>query len=503
MTQTIPVSQLVSSTPSVLSAGGNALQLNGLCLTSSTRVPIGSVLSFPSQAAVGQYFGLSSSQYTGAGIYFAGFSTSTIKPGAILYAQYNEAAVAAYLRGGSLSALTLSQLQALSGTVILTVNGTLYTSSTISLTGVTSFSNAATVIQAAFTSPPFTVTFDSIASAFVFTDSTTGTASTITFATGTLSASLALTAATGAVLSQGAAAASPATFMAGVVGVTTNWVDFFTDFDPDNGVGNTQKQAFAAWTNSTQSRYAYIAWDTDITPTESTQATTSLGYILQQSASSGTCCIYAPVNMQNIAYFVSGAVASINVNAANGRITLAYKTQSGLVADVNSATAAANLEANDYNFFGIYSTSSNIFNVFQNGSITGQYLWLDSYINQIFLNSQFRLALMTLLTNVNSVPYGPVGNALIEQTLLTPIQQFGTFGGYSPGEILSGSQIAEVNAAAGNIDVATTLAQRGWYLQVLNASAQTRSARTTPPINFWYVDGGSVQKMNVASIEVQ
>lgn len=61
---TIPVSQLVGTTPSVLSAGGTAQALNGLTLTASTRVPIGAVLSFPNAAAVGAYFGLSSPQYT-------------------------------------------------------------------------------------------------------------------------------------------------------------------------------------------------------------------------------------------------------------------------------------------------------------------------------------------------------------------------------------------------------------------------------------------------------
>ncbi len=503
MTNTIPVSQLVSSTPSVLGAGGIALVLNGLALTASTRVPIGSVLSFPSQAAVGAYFGLSSAQYTGSGVYFGGFSTSTIKPGSILYAQFNEANVAGYLRGGSLASMTLAQLTALSGTIILTVAGTPFTSSTITLSGATSFSNAATIIQAAFTSPTFTVTFDSVASAFVFTTDTTGATETITYATGTLSASLLLTQGTGAVTSQGAAAATPASFMAGIIGVTTNFVDFFTDFDPDNGSGNTQKQAFAAWANSTGNRYAYIAWDTDITPTESTTATTSLGNILETANSSGTAPIYAPINQSNIAYFVSGAIASINVNATNGRITLAYKSQQGLVADVTSATVAANLIANSYNFYGIYNEVNNNFTCLQTGSVTGQYLWLDSYINQIFLNSQFRLALMTLLTNVNTVPYGDAGSAMIDLTLATPIAQFGNFGGFSPGEVLSGSQIAAVNAAAGNIDVATTLQNRGWYLQVLNGTAQQRAARSTPPINFWYVDGGSIQVMNVASIEVQ
>ena len=49
---TIPASHFVSVVPSVISAGGSALNLQGLALTSGTRVPIGQVLSFPTAAAV-------------------------------------------------------------------------------------------------------------------------------------------------------------------------------------------------------------------------------------------------------------------------------------------------------------------------------------------------------------------------------------------------------------------------------------------------------------------
>jgi hypothetical protein len=92
---------------------------------------------------------------------------------------------------------------------------------------------------------------------------------------------------------------------------------------------------------------------------------------------------------------------------------------------------------------------------------------------------------------------------MIEQALSTPIQQFVNFGGCAAGTTLSGAQIAEINAAAGGIDAATAVQNQGWYLQVLNGTAQVRAARSSPPINFWYSDGGSVQQINIASIEVQ
>ena len=66
---------------------------------------------------------------------------------------------------------------------------------------------------------------------------------------------------------------------------------------------------------------------------------------------------------------------------------------------------------------------------------------------------------------------------------------------------MSASQKAQVNQAAG-LDVSTIIEQQGYYLQILDPGAQVRGNRGTPVINFWYTDGGAVQKINVASIDI-
>jgi hypothetical protein len=474
--------------------------MQGLLLSNSTRVPIGSVLSFPSASAVSTYFGSSAAESNAASLYFNGFLNSNIKPGSILFAQYPTAAVSAYLRGGSLGSMTLAQLQALSGVLTLTVNGTVKTSSTISLSAATGFSNAATIIQAGFTSPPFSVSYDSIANAFVFTTTLTGATATITEATGTLSASLYLTVATGAVLSQGAAIATPTAFMNSLILTTTNWATFMTVFDPDFGAGNTQKQVFQAWNVLQNNRYAYIAWDTDVTPLSSNAATTSLGYILQAAASSGCVPIYGTTYEK--AAFLCGAIASIDFTQHNGRSTLAFKSQSGLIIDVQNQTQLSNLIANGYNGYGSYATANQNFNFYYPGSVTGQYKWLDSFINQIWMNNSFQLNLMLLLTSVKSVPYNVQGYTLIEAACMDTITAALNFGAIGAGVPLSSLQAAEVNNAAG-LAIDGILATRGWYLQILPASAQSRANRTTPPMTFWYMDAGSVQQINLGSVEVQ
>jgi hypothetical protein len=582
---TIPASLFNEVTPSVLAAGGAELAITGLVITENYRVPIGSVLSFPSVPAVADYFGPTSNEAIiaggGSGMgsgYFGGFTGADALPGALLFAQYPVNAVPAWLQGGDISALPLATLQGYSGTLSIVING-VTESAAVNLSAATSFSSAAQIIQndlgitgiqtASFTgsiagsvltvtgvasgtigtgnlvagtgvaagtyitslgsgtggngtynlsnsqtapSAPMTstaaaVTYDSVSGSFFVFSGLSGTGSTIAYATGAMAANLLMTQATGAVLSQGAAAATPAAFMNGVVNVTTAWVTYMTAFNPDGTTGlNTQKQAFAAWKNTFPNRYMYVCWDTDITPTESVPATESLGYILQNNEDSGTFLIYEPSDL-NQAAFICGLAASIDFSETNGHTTFAFKGQVGLVPGVTSSTVAINLAGNPqaslsfgngYNYYGAVADATQSFQWLQRGTVTGPWTWADTYIEQIWLNANFQNALDNLQNNAKSIPYTTAGSALIEAALSAPINAGLNFGAFAPGT-LSPTQIQQVNTQAG-ANVAGTLQSQGYYLQVNPASAAARNARTTPPATFFYISSGSVQAINLASV---
>lgn len=500
---TIPASDIVSVNPSVLSAGSGVVDLNGLFLTTGTRVPIGTVQSFPDPQSVTDYFGGGSTEETFGNIYFAGFTNKTRSPGALLFAQYPANAVSGYLRGGAIgAALTLAQLQAITpGTLTIDFAGSPITSSSINLSGATSFSNAAALIEAAFTTPPFAVTYDSVSKAFIFTSTATGAAETIVFPSDTIATALYLTAAKGAVLSQGADAAAPGTFMDGVVKVTQDWATFTTLFNPDSGDAITNKLAFAAWTNGQNDRYCYVEWDSLAADIGTPPASASLAYAVSQAAYSGTNCNYDPSDGQ-LAAFVCGTVASIDFTQEGGRITTAFKSQAGLTPGITDSLSSSNAQANGYNAYGAYATANASWQFYYPGSVSGPFKWLDSYVNQIWLNNSFQVSLMDLLTTVNSIPYNAAGDSLIEAALSDDIAAALNAGVIQAGVTLSSTQIADVNQAAG-ANIAPTLQSRGWYLQVLTATASVRAARGTPPCNFWYTDGGSVQKISLASITLQ
>lgn len=489
----IPASAIVQVIPGVIGAGGSALDLNGLLLTHDAAVPIGAVQGFSNKDDVIAFFGDTSAESQAAAVYFKGYDNSTKKPGTLFFVQYPTAPVAAWLRGGSLKSMTLDQLKALTGTLTIKVNGTNKTSTAISLSAATSFSNAATIIEAAFTSGP-TVTYDSQRAAFVFTSSTTGAASTITLATGTLSAGLKLTLETGGGTSQGADAATPPETMNAIKAVTQNWASFATLFEPDTD----GKMEFGRWSNGQGDRFVYAAWDTSEDATIQ-NSTTCFGARVKEETLSGVACIYGDVTK---AAFLMGAIASIDFERYNGRITLAFKSQSGLIADVTNQTVGDTLIANGYSFYGAYATANDQFVFEYPGQISGKFLWIDTYVNQIWLNNALQLAGMTLLTQIDSIPYEVDGYALIEAAFMDPIEAAVNFGAIRKGVQLSNLQKADVNNAAG-LDISGPLYSRGWYLQIKDASPQVRAARGTPPMTFWYMDGGSVQKLTLASIVIQ
>lgn len=718
---TIPASQIATVLPSVLPAGGSAIALNGLVLTTNTRVPIGTVMSFPGLASVQDFFGASDAMALGAAVYFAGYDGSTKKPGALLVAQYPSDEVAAYLRGGDISAVPLATLQGYAGSLDIVIDGVARNASSVDLSTATSFSSAAGIIEtaliaaapaaasvtgsigggvtasagAAFTGsgsgtnltasavtgvihvgaavagtgvPSGTyivsqtsgsaggagvyvtnhattsssdaltassntldvtavasgtiqptdaisgtgvasgttvlaqisgapggvglytissqqhvasasvtslstilvvtavgsgtvevgavlsgtgvtsgtavtanmsgtggtgtyrlsdasttisetitasaadpeVTYDSVSGAFVVASGITGADSTIAFATGTIAASLLMTAATGASLSQGAAAAVPADFMAALIAVTTNWALFTTAADPDE-TGFANKLLFSAWANSSQNRYGYVPCDTQVSPTLSAPDTTCFAYAVDQADYSGTIPVWelaAGDLLKN--WFVLGWAASLDVERTNGRATLAFRAQTGLEADVTDGTVSVNLggnpqtvgdRGNGYNFYGVYGSGNQDDTFLNRGFVSGPFLFADSYVNQIWGNNLLQAALMSYFRQAGSTPFNTAGYGAIEEALAGAIAAMGKFGVYVPGVTLSASQIADLNAQAGK-DIATTLQQRGWVLQINAASPTTRTSRGPVTGTFWYTDGQSIQSITLGSVAV-
>lgn len=490
MFKSIPASQIVSVNPSVLSSGGSPLALNAVFLSKNANIPTGEALLFATAESVGEHFGFSSDEYKAAQIYFKGFDGSNKKPGRLYFYALNSVAEAGYLLGASVKTTSLAELKKIKGSLNVTIDGAEKKAPSIDLKSATSFSEAAQQIGSALSA---TVEFEEQLQAFKIVSATTGKSSTVSFATGDIADKLGLSEAAGARVSKGTNAESVDEMMAGLTAATLNFATFTTIEEPTI----EDKMALAKWSNLQNERFLYVGWGKEAAALQAGN-TTSFGAKLKESQYSGATAVYGGLDK---AAFLCGAIASIDFSEREGRITVAFKGQSGLEVDVNDATEAQNLKDNGYNFYGAWATANDRFLFMYPGQMTNKWKWLDNYVNQIRLNSQLQLALMTMLTSAKSVPYNAVGRALHRAACQDAIDEALNFGSIRAGVDLSEQQRAIINNEAG-VDAATQIEARGYYLYVGKVSAQTRGNRESMPIKLWYTDGGSVHAVNMGSINI-
>jgi len=108
----ISLNRLIKVNPSVITAVGNAIDLNGVILSDNDYLPAGTALPFASADTVMARFGSNSDEYKAAKIYFQGVNKATTTPSKLYFARFNRSESNAALIGANLK-LTLVQLKAL------------------------------------------------------------------------------------------------------------------------------------------------------------------------------------------------------------------------------------------------------------------------------------------------------------------------------------------------------------------------------------------------------
>lgn len=490
--QSIPASAIVNITPAVLSGGGHDLSFNAVLLSKNINLPSNQVTSFASAQSVGDFFGLASAEYEAAKIYFGGFDNSTIKPATLLFYPYNVESEPAVLRSGSLKSMKLSELKKINGALSVVVDGATFAGS-VDFASASSFSEAAGFISQALNG--VTVQFDEQLQAFKMQSGSIGSSAEIQFATGDIAEALKLTENKGAVISVGAIADTPATVMDGCIKSTQNFVTFTTLHEPTID----EKLALAKWSNDQNDRFLYVAWGKEENALQ-TGNTTCLGAQLKDVEMGGVTAIYGGLDK---AVFLCGAIASVDFKETKGRVNFAFKGQGGLQADVTNETDAQNLIENGYNFYGAYATANDRFLLFYPAQMSSKWKWIDSYINQIRINSQLQLSLMNLLVSAKSIPYNADGIALQRAACQDAINEALNFGSIQLGvSELSETQKSIINQTT-DFDAVAQIVTKGYYLHVANADAQARTNRQSMPMKFWYTDGQSVLNIDLASINIQ
>ena len=383
MASSIPISQVVTVTPSALSAAGGVAFINGMILTPSQTA--GTVVEYTAASDVSTAFGSSSVEYEMAEIYFSGYTGATQTPSTLYF-------------GG-------------------------------------------------------------------VTDPSAGT--------------------------------SYSTQLATLYGVNQEWAGIAFVNEPTLA----EKQDVATWVGEQSDRFWYAANDTDTEATTS-GSTTAFGVWLQNQDIDGTTAIYGgPL----YAAAALSWMASLDFDSTDGRSGLFARRFSGLTAAVSTGSEASILIANGYTFYGLHANGLGRFTFFRGGQVSGQFLWADSYINQMWMNASFQYDLLDMLLENGNIPYNTQGDAIISASLQDTINQAISFGAIRTGVTLTDAQKLNITNATGVSDAATTLETNGYYLytNAASTSAATRVKRGSPTCKFWYTDGQSIQQINLASIEVQ
>ena len=491
MAKAIPADYIVSVNPRVMYGSSGQLVMSGLLLTDNVLCPFPQLLMFPSADSVGEYFGIASNEYKLATKYFLGYDNSYRKPEVLYFANRCSDASGAKLVGAEVTA-TYAEFAAIeNGAFKISLNGVESSLTGLDFSAAQALSEVAQVIQTALATEVAnsTVVYSSVSKGFVITNGSTGSTSTISFATagesGTdISEMLGLTEAQGGVISAGYGSLTPAEVMASVISQSKNWVSF-TCIDT---MSADEIKGYAEWNNSQGVAFMFSAWvSSSIADAKTVKAAIdTYGY-------EGTSVIYGTAEY---AVFIMAEAASVDWNRRQGVINFAFKSQSGLAAIVTDGAEAQELETAGVNYYGRWATRNPEFVFLYNGTISGNYRWLDAWINAIWLRATIQISCMDGLKIAGRVPYTDAGYTQVSAWLQDPINQAIENGVIDAGVVLNATQKAELYAEAGK-DIAEELFIEGYHYEVADPGAAVRAERGTPIINVWYTYGGSVNKLNI------
>lgn len=521
----IPLNNIVKINPGVLDVGNNGNNLFGLMLTKKTGVPAGQTTAFTSANQVGTIFGKDSDEYKLANVYFSGFTNSDRVAEQLYIAPYFSETTPSSLIGGSLQKVTLEQLRSFSDNISVQFNSELLTNiKKIDLSDATSFSDAASILSSAIfgdqktpvsindteseseddnknkSDPVGSVTYSEATQSMIINSKMPGDHICVS---GTLADQLKLT---NGLLCTGSNASNLPTLLDELRQKNLSFCSVFLTWEGSEA----EKIELAQWASSTKVDVCVILNDTDkraldpstINSSDTIDENKSFAEKVKNNNYEGVVCVYD--NLELCA-FIAGYPAAWDLTKTDGRFTAAFRRSSLLTANVYDEQDALTLKTKGYNFYGVWASSTSNFTFMYEGRISGQYIWLDSWFCQVWMRRQFQYYFIMTLLARGQIPYNTDGKGILTTAIKPAIDQYMSFGAIRPGVALADEQIQQLKQAGLNQSQINSITTVGYYLKVdmERVSPQTRVNRSSPPINFWYTDGQSVQQINMNSIEIQ
>lgn len=510
----LPVSSSINATLN------NTRVFAGLGLSINPLIPTTQpILQFTSAASVATYFGSSSSESIVATKYFKTSDTALASPRYIYFGKFVIDAIAPYLRSAvstNTTALLASIKTVTAGQMSVSVNGTVYPTTGIDLSGATSLSNAASLLTTAITTAnaalvtaSFTITWDGTFKQFVASIPGTGAIKTMDYFSSTGSPAIAtimkFTQATGAILSQGADAIASTSASTNLDNLVPYIMDQYSiafvddlggDLDDDINLSISQ---WVDTQNTPQDKYNFFCWsDESALELSSSADTTSIWYLINE-AGYNSSSIFDEVLLSNAqrAFAMMGIFASLDLTQKKSALTAAFKTQTGLAPSVTQTSIAENLDEKKINYYGNVgiSGSTNQKNWFYGGYTTGKWKYIDNQVGQIWISYQIQVSLADLFSVMNQVPNDPDGQGMIRSQLTSVMDQSIFNGIIGVGVVFDNATSQEIKTTYG---VSAQELTNNGYIIVNNATSQAlREIRESSPWFVLYVKASAIQYLPV------
>lgn len=429
-------------------------------------------------------FGSSAPEYLAAALFFG----QSPQPSVLYVGRWAQTATSAVLNGGILSAAqqALSNFTAVtSGGLRVTIDGVLKSLTGINLSAVTNLNGVATAITTGLGGAG-TCTWDAANSRFRVTSATTGATSAITVAqapvSGTDLSGLMRLQTGQATAVAGIVAESLLAAVTTLANLSTDWYGLYV---AAGSVSNADVLAVAGFIEATGVSRIYGVTTQD-TATLDSASTTDLASLLKAQSYKRTFIQYSS-SSPYAASSLFGRAFTVNFNGSNTTLTLKFKTEPGVAAEVLSTTQAAAAKAKNANIFVAYQNGTSIV---QEGVMVNGYFF-DEVHGTDWLQNDVQTAVFSLLyTSATKIPQTDAGVNMIVATIESRLAQAVTNGLVAPGK-----WDADGFGALSRNDTLS----KGFYVYAPPVSSQStadRQARKAPVIQAAIKLAGAVHSVN-------
>jgi Protein of unknown function (DUF3383) len=440
----------------ITSGVGGASQVAGRELiarlfSSSPVLSPSTVYEMTSVEDVASYFGVSSSEYAYAAMYFGTISKSITKPSKISFYRYAPTATFARLQGIKVKT-TLAQFQSItSGTFSIVVDG-MTIAATIDLSAAVSLADVALKVQTALSALQLNqLTFNATDSSFRLQ---TYSSMVINQATGTVAVLMGLD--KGIAANGAAADANPLNAFMASDNLSSNFGSF-AFIDP---LSLQQHQDIAAYNTTLNVKYVQL-----IRVLEASAATWSAALMDYSGISLN---LYAQPN-DYLIMGIAGLLAATDYTRPNSTINFMYHQLAAPVTVTDTMTSNA-MDALRVNYYGQTQTAGHNISFYQRGLLTGLATAptdINTYANEMWFKDSVIAAIMNLFLAMPKLAANATGRSQVRMTIQSIVEQAVFNGTVSVGKTLDNIQRTYVTTLSNDITAWRKVEQSGYWLNVV------------------------------------